>query len=98
MKPGDYETMHQPSKREFAPWTAPAKRYRIACCDCGLVHDMRFRLVIGPHKKRLDLRGARIEFCVRRNDNETAALRQREGLRTPGYRYSRRSVQPITGS
>ena len=26
----------------------PARRYRIGCCDCGLVHDVEFR--INPHK------------------------------------------------
>lgn len=52
-------------------WVSPVRRgYRLACCDCGLVHDMDFRIVAG-----------RVEFRVRRNNRSTAAIRVGMGLR-----------------
>lgn len=52
-------------------WVQPVKvGYRLACCDCGLVHDMDFRVKSG-----------RIQFRARRNNRATSGIRVRKGLR-----------------
>lgn len=53
-------------KPEANEWILPIRRgYRMMCCDCGLVHELDFRVV-----KR------RIQFRVRRNNRATAAARR----------------------
>ncbi len=47
-------------------WVQPVRHgYKMACCDCGLVHDMDFRVIRG-----------RVQFRVRRNNRATAAKRR----------------------
>ena len=41
--------------------------YKLCCCDCGLVHDMQFRVT-----DEYD----RVEFRVRRNNRSTAQVRR----------------------
>lgn len=56
--------------RGWTKWIQPHRRiYRIACCDCSLVHDMQFAL---------EKRGKRawIFFRVRRNQRATGAMRR----------------------
>lgn len=49
-------------------WIQPVRKgYRMACCDCGLVHNMDFRITVN-----------RIQFRVRRNNRSTAAIRRRK--------------------
>ncbi len=51
-------------------WVQPVRRgYKLACCDCGLVHVIDFRLV--PAAK-----GKKIQFRARRNNRSTALLRR----------------------
>lgn len=53
-------------------WVQPVRRgYKMACCDCGLVHEMDFRITPGNH----------IQFRVRRNNRSTAAMRRGMGWR-----------------
>ena len=53
-------------------WIQPRRRgYRLACCDCGLIHRINFRLVKG-----------RIQFQAFR-DNRASSQRRR---RIPGKR------------
>jgi hypothetical protein len=47
----------------------------MACCDCGLVHDMQFRLVPSING------GRHIHFRVRRNERSTAAVRREDRRR-----------------
>jgi hypothetical protein len=50
----------------WTDWVQPVRKgYRIACCDCNLVHTMDFRV-----------RKGQVQFRVRRNDRSTAALRR----------------------
>lgn len=50
-------------------WIAPKRRgYRLACCDCGLVHELEFRLM--PHGG-----GKRIIFRAYRHRRATASMR-----------------------
>ena len=47
-------------------WVQPVRRgYKMGCCDCGLVHDVDFRIVNG-----------RVQFRVRRNARSTAMVRR----------------------
>lgn len=55
-------------------WVQPARKgYRMACCDCGLVHVLDFRLLGGKHK--------RIQFRAFRNQRATAAVRRHKEAR-----------------
>ena len=55
----------------WSRWIFPSRtKYKLACCDCGLVHDWRFRL-----------RGKHIEFKVRVNKRSTAAIRRHDAAR-----------------
>lgn len=48
-------------------WIQPiSENYRMMCCDCGLVHELDFRI----HKKR-------VQFRARRNNRSTAQARRR---------------------
>lgn len=53
----------QPEANE---WVQPVRRdYKMACCDCGLVHNLDFRI----HK-------GRVQFRARRNYRSTAMMRR----------------------
>lgn len=43
------------------------KLYRIACCDCGLVHDVVFAI-----------NGKKLGMAARRNNRATAARRRKK--------------------
>jgi hypothetical protein len=47
-------------------WIRPVKKdYRVACCDCGLVHNIDLRIVKG-----------RIQFRATRNERSTRQKRR----------------------
>lgn len=47
-------------------WVTPIRKgYKMACCDCGLVHELDFRIVDG-----------KIQFRARRNKRSTGQLRR----------------------
>jgi hypothetical protein len=59
---------HAITKDGWSRWVYPVMDgYKLACCDCGLVHDMQFRVT-----DEYD----RVEFRVRRNNRSTAAVRR----------------------
>lgn len=48
-------------------WIQPILRgYRTACCDCGLVHRMQFRIVVN-----------RVQFRAIRDKEETRKMRRK---------------------
>ena len=50
-------------------WITPRRKgYKLACCDCGLVHEVNFRV-----------RKGKIEFQMFRNERATKQLRKAEG-------------------
>lgn len=58
----------QPQRGE---WVQPIERgYKMACCDCGLVHTMNFRVVRG-----------RAQFQVFRNNRATGQMRRWKRIR-----------------
>jgi hypothetical protein len=53
-------------------WVQPVRRgYKMACCDCGLVHTLNFRLVKNG-------RGAFIQFQAFRDEKATKLVRKRD--------------------
>jgi hypothetical protein len=55
---------------DWTEWVYPNRKlYKMACCDCGLVHDMQFALV----KRGL---GKAIVFRARRNNKSTGQVRR----------------------
>jgi hypothetical protein len=47
-------------------WVQPVKKnYKMACCDCGLIHEMDFRIVKN-----------RVQFRARRNNRATGQFRR----------------------
>lgn len=63
------EAYYTPKANE---WVQPVPRgYRLACCDCGLVHDMDFRVIKWAGGKR-----TKVQFRVRRNNRSTAMMRR----------------------
>lgn len=58
---------HEVNKDGYTEWIPTAKLHRIACCDCGLVHDFQFKKV-----------GKVIYFKARRNNQSTANKRKKK--------------------
>lgn len=57
-------------------WITPVHDgYKMACCDCGLVHVMDFR-VFKDSKGRLS-----VKFRARRNNRSTAMMRRHGRIR-----------------
>ena len=57
----------------WSRWVYPVMDgYKMSCCDCGLVHDMQFRVT-----DEYD----RVEFRVRRNNRATAQVRRHKKRR-----------------
>ena len=51
---------------EANEWIEPIlKDYKLSCCDCGLVHNMDFRVQKGN-----------VQFRVRRNNRSTGQMRR----------------------
>ena len=61
---------HYAGKGGWSEWVYPNRRlYKMACCDCGLVHDMQFKLL--PRGL-----GKAIVFRARRNNKSTGQMRR----------------------
>ena len=57
----------------WTKWLRPVmRRYRMGCCDCGLVHDVDFRVEDGQ-----------VLFRARRNKRSTAGMRRKSKQETP---------------
>lgn len=75
---------HTAGKRGWSEWASPrlSKPYHMACCDCGLVHDLQFA-VYEVHKQSRNgwwhgepmLTPFRVLFRARRNERLTAQQR-----------------------
>ncbi len=70
----------------WSRWVQPIRRgYKLACCDCGLVHDIDFRIV------KRNSNGAKfIQFRVARNERSTALSRRYDG----NYIMSKKPAKP----
>lgn len=59
---------HPVDDKGWTEWIEPIlKGYKLACCDCGLVHNMNFRI----RKKYL-------QFQAQRNERATSAKRRKK--------------------
>ena len=55
---------------EWTDWVQPVKEgYKMACCDCKLVHVLDFRI-----------EEDRVQFRVRRDNRSTSQLRRHRGV------------------
>jgi hypothetical protein len=60
-------------------WVQPTPRgYKMACCDCGLVHSLDFRVIKYANGKR-----AKIQFRAFRDNRATANIRRSRAMK-PG--------------
>jgi hypothetical protein len=62
-------------KNGWTEWVYPLHghgkhNHRVLCCDCGLVHELQFR-IFKDTKRRLS-----VKFRARRNMRATAAVRR----------------------
>lgn len=74
-------------KNGWCRWVPPVMRgYRMACCDCGLVHEMQFKAVRVTKIRRdgsweyraLSVKSFRVMLRAKRNHRATAAVRRRK--------------------
>jgi len=49
-------------------WVEVSPKYKICCCDCGLVHDLEFRIINGEVQMRA-FRDNRSSSALRRYRN-----------------------------
>lgn len=81
-----YPTIIEGKKDGFSDWIKPKmKGYRMACCDCGLVHDLDFKVVkqtkiIKKYKDGNHL----IEYENVRSKKYQIALRAKRNKRSTG--------------
>lgn len=65
----------QPTSRAFSEWIAPRMtKYLMACCDCGLVHELQFQIT--PARVSKDGQFCRVIFRVRRAEGHTKTQRK----------------------
>lgn len=57
-------------------WVTPTTRHKMACCDCGLVHDMTFRIVRIERLNGRKYGKLAIQFKASRNERSTAGRRR----------------------
>jgi hypothetical protein len=56
-------------------WQMPIlEGYKMACCDCGLVHTINFIIVKGNNVDK-EIKGARVILQATRNKRATAQMR-----------------------
>jgi hypothetical protein len=60
-------TQHAAGQGGWTDWIRPVPAgYRACCCDCGLVHEIEFRVADGIEPS--------VEFRVRRHNRATAQV------------------------
>lgn len=71
----------------WSEWVNPnPKKYMLACCDCGLVHEMQIGLAMFTEKgiAKIDFLDASHEkgvvFRMRRHKGLTKAIRKQDGI------------------
>lgn len=76
---------HVAGEGGWSEWDFPVMTgYKIACCDCGLVHDMEFGVLrVTKHNadgswkaKELDSVKYRVQLRARRNNRSTGQMRR----------------------
>ena len=81
-----FQQVTVPNARDYSDWIQPAmESYKMGCCDCGLVHDLEFRVVevtkdLGDGYKEVietDNQNLVVQFRTKRNNRSTGQLRRR---------------------
>lgn len=70
---------HRPDRDGWSCWVQPTVTgYRMACCDCGLVHELEFVIFarVGGKAVKLDPEHYGIEFRARRHKRSTSQVRR----------------------
>ena len=71
-------------------WVTPTRKHKMACCDCGLVHNMEFRIAMIEILNGRKFNKPAVQFRASRNERSTAGRRRnhkvRNKLRTLGAR------------
>ncbi len=73
----------------WCDWQFPVmERYRMACCDCGLVHDVQFKIVrttkpdkTGYYTVIREMNGLKVMMRAKRNNRSTAGTRRRKSTK-----------------
>jgi len=72
MKTRRFRQEHGDGPRGFSRWVQPhMPKYLMSCCDCGLVHEMQFRVVETDSGRFL------VQFRARRAEGYTRRERKR---------------------
>lgn len=79
-------------KPNAGQWVQPTpKGYKMACCDCGLVHLLDFRVVKYAQGKR-----TKVQFRAYRDNRATAAVRRGKALRERENGRREDALQPTS--
>ncbi len=71
-----YRQVIQKGKGRFSSWESPKlNSYHLQCCDCGLVHDIQFKVLV-KGGKQLDGRTCQVQIRFRRNEKSTLQVRR----------------------
>lgn len=70
----------------WSDWQAPVQGYRLACCDCGLSHNVEFKILKAGKTNSKGFWGAeelpwgeyRILMRAKRNNRSTGQLRRHD--------------------
>jgi len=75
----------KPLKDGWSDWEAPVQGYKMACCDCGLVHDLEFQVIQVTEREGDTFDGQEVPFedyrvlmRARRNNRSTGQIRRHE--------------------
>lgn len=69
---------YSPKARE---WVTPTRVHKMACCDCGLVHTMRFRIAMIENLNGKKFNKPAVQFSAARDNRATAGRRNKKSLR-----------------
>lgn len=77
-----FET-HEPGRGGWTQWITPVMRgYLMRCCDCGLIHEIQFKIIQQTSREAKDgtwtakkprANGLRVAFKARRHAGENLA-------------------------
>lgn len=75
--------------RGFSRWVQPQMaKYFLSCCDCGLVHEMQFRIAAGKVRGLNVGQSMHVQFRARRAEAYTRRERKKSGWKLidgPGW-------------
>ena len=76
--------------QEFSEWVQPDhKEYKMACCDCGLVHTMQFEVA----KVTKDLGGGKVNVETVEDDSYVVLMRGKRNNRSTGQIRRHRNIK-----